>query len=166
MLNKASLKQTLVAILLVAASAASADPPGAWRTGAAFQDWRLDCPGAGCTVHTRVAGADGSEVLRVALGSGALPGLAVRTPLGLFLPDGIALAVGPGPALAAPWRTCGRTGCEALLPADAALLAAMKKERTASVTFTLVDGTAVRLPFSLLGLSAALRAREAVSAGR
>ncbi len=105
-------------------------------------------------------------MLRASLGGGALPALTIRTPLGLFLPDGVALAVGAGPDRAAPWRTCGAVGCEAVVPVDPVLLKALRKERAASVTFTLVDGTAVRLPFSLIGLSAAIRAREAVSAGR
>ena len=52
-------------------------------------------------VHTAVAGADGSEVLRVALGAGAAPALTVSTPLPLFLPDGIRLAVGAAPGAAA-----------------------------------------------------------------
>ena len=158
MLNKALLKQTLVAILLQGAPML-ADPPGAWRSGEAFRDWRLDCPGAGCVVHTAVAGADGSEVLRVTLGAGAAPTLTVSTPLPLFLPDGIGLAVGTAPARPAPWRTCGKAGCEAVLAVDPELMAALRKERAASVTFTLVEGVPVRLPVSLLGLSAALRAR-------
>ena len=54
MLNKDLGKQTLVAILLLAAPAA-ADPPGA----RAFRDWRLDCPLRSCPIHTAVAGADG-----------------------------------------------------------------------------------------------------------
>jgi invasion protein IalB len=46
------------------------------------------------------------------------------------------------------------------VPLDPALLAALKRERSGSATFTLVDGVKVRLPFSLLGFSAALRAGE------
>ena len=60
-----------------------------------------------------------------------------------------------------PWRTCGAGGCEAVLPLDPPLLAALRRERAATATFTLVDGVKVRLPFSLLGFSAATRALAA-----
>jgi invasion protein IalB len=150
MLNKALVKQTLVAILALGAPTL-ADPPGARPR--AFRDWRLDC--AACAIHTSVNGADGSEVLRLEAGHM----LVVRTPLPLFLPDGVALAFGDGPERVTPWRTCGAAGCEAALPLDPVLLEALRAERAGSATFTLVDGVQVRVPFSLLGFSAALRAR-------
>ncbi len=158
MLNKIPLKQTLVAILLAAAPA-SADPPGAWTEGRLFRDWQLACREAACAVRTAVTGSDGSEVLRVAATGGQAPALTVTTPLPLFLPDGVHLVIGEDPERPVQWRTCGATGCEARLPLDPELLAAMQRERAGSVSFTLVDGQAVRLPFSLLGFSAALRAR-------
>jgi invasion protein IalB len=155
MLNKDLGKQTLVAILLLAAPAA-ADPPGA----RAFREWRLDCPLRACPIHTAVAGADGSEVLRLAVTAGPAPALAITTPLPLFLPDGIVLALGARPERPAPWRTCRPAACEATLPLDPELADALRRERAGSVTLTLVDGVQVRLPFSLLGFSAALAARR------
>ena len=147
-----------MSLILAAAAPASADPPGAWAHRVeAFRDWRLDCRADPCELATSVRGADGSEVLRVAVTGEAL---ALTTPLPLFLPDGLALAVGADPARAVPWRTCGARGCEAALPLDPLLLAALRRERAGAATLTLVDGVKVRLPFSLLGFSAALAADQ------
>jgi invasion protein IalB len=157
MLNRILCFQLLVAIL-AAAAPALADPPAAWPGRvAAFRDWRLDCRPDPCRAATSVRGADGSEVLGV---SAAGETLTLATPLPLFLPDGLALAVGAGPPRPVPWRTCAAGGCEATLPLDPELLAALRRERAATAAFTLVDGVKVRLPFSLLGFTAADRARR------
>jgi invasion protein IalB len=153
-------KHTLVLILLCAVPAL-ADPPAAHAPPLrAFDDWRLDCRQEPCAIATSVAGADGSEVLRLASTGGAL---AVTTALPLHLPDGIVLAFGDRLVRPAPWRTCSASGCEATLPLDPELGQALRRERDGSATFTLVDGVAVRLPFSLIGYSAALRAAAEVS---
>ena len=157
MLNKVYGKQTLVAIVLAAAPA-GADPPHA--RAARFADWRIDCASA-CAGVTTVAGADGSELLRLTVSGGEGPMLVVTTPLPLHLPDGLALALGGRAERAVPWRTCGPSGCEATVAIDPALLEALRRERAGTVAFTLVQGERVRLPVSLMGFSAALRALEA-----
>ena len=98
MLNKALCKQTLVLILI--AGAALADPPAAQVPVRAFADWRLDCTAQPCEIHTLVRGADGTEVLRLGRGPGEAPLLEVSTPLALYLPDGLTLAIGAEPPLA------------------------------------------------------------------
>jgi invasion protein IalB len=45
---------------------------------------------------------------------------------------------------------------------DAELLAGLRRERSLEATLTLEDGVRMRLPVSLIGFSAALRALEAV----
>lgn len=161
MLNKAALKQTLVAIaLLLAPSGAAGDPPQA--RARTFDDWRVDCTIAPlCVALTTLQGADGSEVLRLAVTQGEAASLAVTTRLALYLPDGLVLALGGSFERPVPWRTCGALGCEATLPMDPELLEALRRERAGSATFTLVTGETVRLPFSLLGFSAAFRAVDA-----
>jgi invasion protein IalB len=159
MLNNALVKQTLVAILV--AAPAIADPPHARVPVRGFADWRLDCTGEPCFTRTSVLGADGSEVLRLSLLPGEPPTLAVATPLALYLPDGLTLAVGAEPPLRLVWRTCGPAGCEARLAVSPELAAALRRERAASVTFTPADGVPVRVPVSLVGYTAALRARGA-----
>lgn len=162
MLNRTLSFQTLVSILLLAVPAA-ADPPSALAGRVQhFRDWRLDCRADPCAALTSVRGADGSEVLRVSLAPGEVPVLALATPLPLFLPDGLALAVGDAAPVPVPWRTCTATGCEATLALDPALLAALRRAPGGSAAFTLVDGVTVRLPFSLRGFTAA----EAAAADR
>jgi invasion protein IalB len=163
MLNKVLEKQRLVLIVaagLLGPVPGAADPPGAWPAPETFRDWRLDCPAAACAAHTAVVGADGSEVLRLVLRPRPRPALAVTTPLPLFLPDGVTLVLGEAPPRQVPWRTCGAGGCEATLPLDPDLLDALKRERAGSLGFTLVDGVRVRIPVSLMGLSAAVAARD------
>ena len=158
MLNRILSFQTLLMILALAFPA-SADPPAAWSERMqVFRDWRLDCRADPCTRYVSVAGAGEAEVLRLALSAGAAPALTVSTPLPLFLPDGVVLAIGDEPERPVAWRTCGPAGCEATAPLDTGLLAALRRERGGSATLTLVDGVRVRLPFSLLGFSAALEA--------
>lgn len=129
----------------------------------AFRDWRLACAGGVCGVYTRVDAADGTEVLRVALG-GAPRVLSFTTPLGLHLPDGLLATIGDSAERAIPWRTCApEAGCVADTPVDAELLAALRRERAGMAGFTLVEGVPVRLGFSLMGFGAARAALEAFS---
>jgi invasion protein IalB len=159
MLNRSLVKQTLVATLL--AWPALADPPHGRVPVRGFADWRLDCTADPCVTRTSILGADGSEVLRLTRLPGEPATLAVATPLPLYLPDGILLAVGAEPPLALAWRTCGPTGCEARLPLTPELAAALRRERQASLTFTPADGVPVRIVASLVGYTASLRALAA-----
>jgi invasion protein IalB len=155
MLNKASIKQILVAIL--AGAPAHADPPAAHAPAVrAFHDWRLDCTAGLCAPGTTVAGRDGSEVLRVAVRDGAT--LTITTRLPLYLPDGLLLAIDGMAERRLPWWTCGAAGCEARLSLDPELEAALRRERIGYATFTLLDGMSVRIGFSLIGYQAAARA--------
>jgi invasion protein IalB len=160
MLNKLPVKQTLVAILLVAGPALG-DPPAAHVPAVrGFHDWRLDCTAAPCALRTTVTGSDGSEVLAVSL---AGPQVTLATRLPLYLPDGVGLAIEGMTGRQLPWWTCGAEGCEARLPLDPELAEALRRQRTGSATLTLLDGVPVRIGFSLVGFQAAARARDAVS---
>jgi invasion protein IalB len=161
MLNKALAKQTLVAILLAASTAALADPPHARVPVRGFADWRLDCADTGCFTRTSVLGADGSEVLRLSLLPGEPPAIEIATPVALYLPDGVVLEVGAEPPVELVWRTCGPDGCAARLALTPELAAGLRRERRGSVTFTPADGIPVRIGVSLIGYTAALRARDA-----
>lgn len=160
MLNRILCFQTLVWIAALS-QPGLADPPSAWPARVqAFRDWRLDCRADPCALSTVVRAADGSELLRVGVTGGDAPQVTLTTPLPLFLPDGLALAIGRDPERPVDWRTCGAGGCEATLPLDAPTLASLRRERGGTAALTLVDGVRVRLPFSLLGFSAAREARE------
>jgi len=152
--------RTALVTALLAAGAASADPPHA--RGREFRDWRIDCAVGPCAIRTSLRAADGSELVTVdVVGRGDGAGLALRTPLPLLLPDGATLVIGDDPPRALAWRTCGVAGCVAEAPLDPSLLAALKRERSATVMLTLEDGVRVRLPVSLLGFTAAREALDA-----
>lgn len=153
-----------VATCLAAAWAApaAADPPG-HRGGTAperFLDWRMDCPEGACAISTRVLGAGGREVLRLGVSGAGERALVIATPLPLFLPDGVDLALGAGIKRQVPWRSCSASSgtCEARLPLDAETLAALRRERGGTVTLTLIEDQPVRIGFSLMGFTGALRA--------
>ena len=153
-----------VATCLAAAWAApaAADPPG-HRGGTAperFLDWRMDCPEGACAISTRVLGAGGREVLRLGVSGAGERALVIATPLPLFLPDGVDLALGAGIKRQVPWRSCSASSgtCEARLPLDAETLAALRRERGGTVTLTLLEDQPVRIGFSLMGFTGALRA--------
>lgn len=156
--------RALTVALALAAGAAAADPPAAYGARRAeattFRDWRLHCRGADCALRAVVRAGDGSPLLAARLDAATL---GFETALPLFLPDGVTLALGSDPLRAIPWRTCDARGCTAETPLDADLLASLKRERRAEATFTLRDGVRVRLPVSLLGVTAALEARDAVT---
>lgn len=153
---------SIVSGIVVLAGQASADPPGPGRRGPAiFDDWRLDCREPPCTAYVPLHGADGSEVLRLSLPRNA-PALVVKTALPIYVTDPVLLSIGARPVRAVPWRICGPDGCEAWFPLDTELFESLRSERSGRVTFTLADGTAVRLAVSLHGSAAALRARDPV----
>ena len=142
---------------------AAADPPHVRAAIGAreevFRDWTLRCPAAGCAIRTAVRGAGGAEVLGVEIGA-AGRALSLRTALPLHLPDGVTLALGDAPLRSVPWRTCDPAGCLADAPLEEGLLQALRRERSAEVTLTLVEGVRVRLSASLLGFSAAFDALD------
>lgn len=139
----------------------AADPPGhrGERPPEPFLDWQMACPEQACAISTRVAGADGSDVLRLRLAREPGRDLSVTTPLPLLLPDGLTLAIGPTLERQVPWRSCSAGGeCEARLPLDAETLAALRRERSGTATFTILENQPVRVGFSLMGFTGALRA--------
>jgi invasion protein IalB len=142
---------------------APGDPPA---EAVRFDDWRLDCSAA-CVAETVVRGGGGAGpvVLRLRLDRPVDPeAMVVETPLPLFLPDGVTVGIGAAEPRHLPWHTCAATGCRALLALDPGLLARLRGERAATVAFTLLDGTRVRLDASLGGFTAAERAaRDAAS---
>jgi invasion protein IalB len=156
--------------------ALAAEAPPAARAAAAraaaeaFADWRLVCLDA-CRIETELRGAsgegEGAVVLRLALvPDDEAPRVSVETPLPLYLPDGAALRVGEGEPLALAWHTCDAAGCEARTAGSEALLAALRRERAATVEVTLLEGVRVRMEVSLMGFSAAERALAGQSGRR
>lgn len=143
--------------------AAAAEMPAAALAPPAeiFEDWQTTCAAKLCTAATRVSSQEGAPLFALEAAGAPEEELILRTPLPLYLPDGLGFAVGPRLARDLAWITCTAEGCESRVALDADLRTALKAERGGSVEFTLLDGSRVRLPFSLMGFSAALAAAEA-----
>ena len=146
-----------------ASGAGAAEMPAAPLAPAAeiFEDWQTTCAAKLCSATTRVRSQDGATLLAIEAPGAPADELILRTPLPLYLPDGRGFAVGGRLARDLAWVTCNPAGCEARMALDEDLRAALKAERGGSVEFTLLDGSRVRLPFSLMGFSAALAAAKA-----
>ncbi len=162
------LRNGLLALPLVAASLPAlaappvVPPPGAtYRIQTRFHDWILSCA-RGCHALTRVTSqAPGApEVLRLAVapaGDGVYT-LTFRTPAPLYLPEPLLFAPDRGEPLPVPWFTCDPRGCEARLTVGATVIEALRAGEEATVELALADGSRARLPLSLRGFTAALRA--------
>ncbi|MFO1105061.1 MAG: invasion associated locus B family protein [Amaricoccus sp.] len=149
----------------LAARPAAADPPTVpppTPPVRAFGDWRLDCAGGACALRSilRSTQPGAPELIRASLALDPSGGvmLTVRTPLGLYLPDPAILAPDETEPRSISWLTCTATGCTARILLDPDLLDALRRQRRASIAFTLADGSHVRLPLSLIGVSAGLAA--------
>ena len=150
------------AAALIAAPAAAEPPlvPPPAPAPAAFGDWHLACAAAGCRIETelRAAPPRSGPLLRLSVEAADARTLLVRTPLPLFLPDGLRITPRETEPVAVPWITCGAVSCEARVPLDPAFLAALRKQPAAHLELTLRDGARARLPVSLIGFTAAYRA--------
>lgn len=157
-------RHRLAALALLAALPAAADPPTVpppVPPARTFGAWQLDCAPE-CRLQTilRSTQPGAPELMRVGLApdpSGSWI-LSVRTPLGLYLPDPLTLAPDETEPRSVPWLTCTATGCIARILLDPDLLEVLRRQRRASVAFTLADGSHVRLPLSLIGISSGLAA--------
>jgi invasion protein IalB len=69
------------------------------------------------------------------LGPERQPVLHLTVPLGIYIPLGVALRVDAGPQRKAEIHTCTTDGCEAMIPLDAELLAALTGGQLTQVAF-------------------------------
>jgi invasion protein IalB len=129
----------------------------------AFRDWALRCPtGVGCTLEQRifVPGADTPLMLLSLQRAGAERRLmaAIRVPLNVVLPAGLAIAVDGDAPQKVPFHHCRDDGCYAIFPVPERLARRLRAGATATLTVQLLDGNSLSLPASLLGVTAGLRA--------
>lgn len=106
-----------------------------------FENWRLSCevdkPPCYISQSTTLK-ETGQRILRVLagnLGPEGRPVLHLSVPLGIYIPLGVALRVDEGPQLKAEVHTCTPDSCEAMLPLDAELLAALESGEITQVAF-------------------------------
>lgn len=139
-------------------------PDGA-RTVATHADWTVRCgpnPQTQTEVCYMVQGITSKEtgrgVLQLAIGKFGPEkrDLALITlPLGVRLPPGIAIEVTGQERRKLPFERCLRSGCQAQLLVDAAVLSEFKAGVDGRILFYDLNGKPGALPFSLQGFTAA-----------
>jgi invasion protein IalB len=85
----------------------------------------------------------------------AAPVMMIQTPLGLFLPAGLKLAVDGAPLATLPLQTCDTNGCFAGNAVSPELLTAMQRGTTMTVTFQNLQKKDINVPVSLVGFTTA-----------
>jgi invasion protein IalB len=159
-------------IIAVLALSAAAESVGAADAEVrAFRDWALRCPPDGsCLLEQRIfVEGDREPLMHLSLqyaGPSRELMAAVRVPLGVLLPQGLALAVDDDAPRKVPFHHCRKEGCFAIFPMPDRLAARFRSGLRATLTVDLVEGKSVSVPASLLGVTAGLRAlRERRSGG-
>jgi len=117
--------------------------------------------GTVCNIeHTILHKATGQELIRVTVkvdpGS-VMPALMIRTPLGLFLPDGVQFKVDDGDALQLALQTCNSEGCYAGASISQDMLAALMSGNGLTVSFMSLAKKDMTVPVPLAGFGKAYR---------
>jgi invasion protein IalB len=131
------------------------------------QDWLVRCGRPGgqtevCEMVQQPVNQSGKPVMAVAVGKvpgNPNPGMIILLPLGIALPPGVELRIDGGAEIEAPVDRCERQGCQVELLLEPDLLTALKGGSQVTVDFHVQQQDRlqrVRVPFSLLGFTAAL----------
>jgi invasion protein IalB len=135
---------------------------------ARFQDWAVRCgqpqgqPQEICEMFQEQNNSDGRPIMGVAVArvsSSPSPGMLIILPLGIALPEGVAVKIDDGEEVPVEVQRCQRRGCEIEILLEPDLLNRFKSGRQANVLFHVEERTGVQkvsVPISLLGFTAAL----------
>jgi len=153
-----------------------AGPDGPDTLRESYRDWVLSCapgppaeaetaPARRCEIAQEIGTAGtGQRVLRMALVPGdtadGTATVALVTPFGVRVADGVGIAAGSGAAAAqarVDFLTCLQGGCVATGTLDAAMLDALQAAGTATVTMNATGGDTATVELSLAGFAAAWR---------
>ncbi len=136
-----------------------------------FKDWGLRCRESPtdqvtCYLFQNILLKEGRQrIFHVAVGyinAQEQPIALMTSPLGTYLPPGVALQIDDGEPMRVPFEQCNADGCHATLPIEPATLEALK--RGALMNVAIHDGARrpLEFPVSLAGFTAGFRAlREA-----
>lgn len=156
-------------------AAPPADPAQPERTAAAYGDWTLRCetlvaaagaPGRACEVTQTVLDQRGQPIAQLALGrppGNARLALVAQLPVNAAVDQAARLLPGDAgqPVLTLPFRNCQPRGCFAQSePTDAELGTMRRRAEPLRLEYQDAARSAVALPVSLRGLTAALDALE------
>lgn len=79
----------------------------------------------------------------------------LQLPLGMFLPDGVAVRVDRQPAHKEPIQTCNSKGCYVGMAIDSKFLKSLKTGKSLSITFKNLQKKEITIPISLAGFKEA-----------
>jgi invasion protein IalB len=127
------------------------------------QPWGARCAGQDrtqtleCIIEQRVVLSNTGQLLtavtvRLPPDTGA-PVMMVHTPLGLFLPAGVRIAIDGAELATMVIQTCDAQGCYAGDPVTPELLGALQRGGTMTVTFQNLEKQDIAVPVSLLGFT-------------
>ncbi|MCG5236750.1 invasion associated locus B family protein [Xanthobacter oligotrophicus] len=155
-----------------AAPAAPAAPTGPVKTETQrFDSWILTCqelpPAAGaktakktCWATMRVTDAKTNRavlVLKVGRDGKDVPTLAITTPTGVIVREGVDITLGQNVRRLA-FQTCGQAECEASIAYDQAFANDLSAAKEATVGFYLADGRQVNVKVAIVGIDKVLAA--------
>lgn len=133
---------------------ASASHPPSWSVGCAAAE---RAAALSCAIEQRVFVANtgqliGSVSVRVPDDTNG-PVITIITPLGLFLPAGVSIAIDEDPAQTLEVQTCDARGCYAQSPVSENLLGKMFKGKQLNVRFQDMSKRPINLQLSLTGFT-------------
>lgn len=155
---------------------AQSQPSGPVRTETtAFDNWILTCqeqpPAAGsktakktCWATMRVTDSQSKRIVAVwKIGRDAkdAPTMAITTPTGVLVRDGVDLQVGPNPRKFA-YQWCDPKECEASIAYDQAMANELSAAKEATIAFRLRDGRQVNVKVAIAGVDKVLAALRKV----
>lgn len=151
------------AAFATAANTAEAKTSAATAKAKPRSGWRVQCNDAGSGIQCRMVQAITMRRTRQRLVTASIQrnkdgkGAAVlyQLPHGLFLPDGVQIAIDKGRPKALPIQTCDRRGCYAGTPLAASDLSNMRKGKAISIAFKNLSKKSIKINLPLLGFGPA-----------
>lgn len=154
--------------LALAVSAAPALAQGL-QAGQTFGDWSVQCPpegqaqAQGCFIAQQVNNAQGKPVLQARVGKATQDGqqhirLMLVGPLGVMLPQGVAVQVDQNEGHRVPFLQCSQMGCQTLITLTDKDIEQLKAGTTMKVGMVPPNGEMQVIPVSLKGFTAAIDA--------
>ncbi len=131
-----------------------------------FGHWALQCTSdramnPPCQIIYRLASEDQKQiatVISMAKANGGAVGMQLALPLGFAIQGGVQISFGSKFSMTAAVSRCTVQGCLIEGTAPEALLAAMLKETTGTITLRMLQGSDVVLPVDLAGFAEAYKA--------
>ncbi len=139
-----------------------------------FQDWTWRClvpekdgdakRSGGCEIRQTLQSKEGEQnltLLRLAVSKASDKAgkvdwaLVVVTPLNVALAADIGLSAGPTEPETIRYRNCTHEGCYAIFPLNEKRLQKMKSAQNGAIFFRVLNGQAIKVPFSLMGFTKA-----------